>query len=52
MTIIGSAIRILLPFIIFGMPVLLGIVIDRIDYWQDVKKYGKDETDEIYRRWK
>lgn len=52
MTTIGSAIKLLLPLIIFSIPILLGIAIDKYMYWQDVKKYGKDETDEIYRRWK
>lgn len=56
MTIIGSAIKLLLPLIMLVTPVLVGIgidkSIDRYVYWQDVKKYGKEEADEIYRRWK
>ena len=42
---------IMLAFIVFLIPIVIGVTIDRIEYWQDVKKYGKEETEEIYRRW-
>lgn len=35
-----------------GIGFVIGVIVaNTVDYWIDIKKYGKEEADEIRKRW-